>query len=362
MQAAPDEAFAIAPAEPGAWNPSPVARIMYASQSRVEGSVYAQMEQIRHCALRHNEPAGVATALLHQAGWFVQWKEGPGAAVQRIMERVAADGRHQSLRMVHSSRGPRLLHGPWSMAIVQCNDSPQDMQLRVMQLRREMRAGVQWSPPVAWRRLSTPLRQAGAARQAQPGAFQRVLVCSATGSASFELAHWLARQYRAELVQRRFAGAHELDVATDYVDFVPGEGEGAAESEPRILRLIAMARRGLQVPLTRAFLADYSHIVLLLSGEPEHDLALAQRVASACGGLVASPVLLGVAPAAAPAVHGSVFALARRCGLIYLDALAAVRDDAAACWKAIAPQLARWREAADSGWPVQPLRRVLREL
>ena len=44
----------------------PVARIMYASQARITQSVYSEMEKIRHSALKHNEPAGIATALLYQ--------------------------------------------------------------------------------------------------------------------------------------------------------------------------------------------------------------------------------------------------------------------------------------------------------
>ena len=44
-----------------------VTRVVYASQSRIQGPVYAEMERIRACAVRHNEPAGVHTALAHQS-------------------------------------------------------------------------------------------------------------------------------------------------------------------------------------------------------------------------------------------------------------------------------------------------------
>ena len=63
-------------------NPTePVSRFMYASQANVEGSIYSVIERIRASAVRHNEPAGVATALLYQSGWFAQWKEGPSEAL-----------------------------------------------------------------------------------------------------------------------------------------------------------------------------------------------------------------------------------------------------------------------------------------
>jgi hypothetical protein len=321
-----------------------VARLMYASQANVQGSIYAEMERIRASAVRHNEPSGVATALLYQSGWFAQWKEGPVDALLRIMTRVESDPRHHSMVIVHSSRGPRLLAGPWSTAVVQCDDSPADMGERVELLRRELEHGRQYSPQTVWRRLSTPMRHPGAAQQAAPDAFQRVLVCAAEGMASFDLVHWLGRHHSEEVVHRRFAGAYDLDVGTDYVDF--------AEDE-RVLRLIATARHGLSLPLTRAFLPDYSHVVLLLSGDADRDLSLVQKVAQACSGVATPPALLGLAPD--PEVHTEMFTLARRSGLIYLGAECNVENDQRR-WEAIAPLLAGWRHAVNSGWPVVPLR------
>lgn len=324
---------------------APVSRVMYASQAKIEGSIYSEMERIRARALRHNKPAGVATALLYQSGWFAQWKEGPRDAVLRMMERIGSDPRHRSLRVVHSSSGPRLLSGPWSMAIVQCDDPPSDMAKRVGALCSDLDQGLQYSPPTVWRRLSTPMRHPGAANQAEPDAFQRVMVCAAAGTASFALVERLARRHGEEVVHRRFAGARNLDVGSDYVDFAEGE---------RVLRVIAMARHGLTMPLTRAFLPDYSHIVLLLSGELARDLAIVERVAQGCEGLTSPPRLLGVAQDSA--VHHDLFTLARRWGLIYLDVQGSV-DGGDKCWEAIRSQLDGWRQSANSSvWPVVPLR------
>jgi len=324
----------------------PVARIVYASQANICGPVYAQMESIRASAVRHNEPKGVHTALLHQSGWFVQWKEGPGPALRELMERVANDVRHHSLRIVHASRGPRLLSGPWSMAIVQCDDGPQDMTRRVELLRKKMDAGRQYSPPAVWRQLSTPLRHPGAAQQADPEAFQRVLVCSARGLAAFQLVLWLAQRSGQEVVHRRFAGAQDLDVATDYVDFVEGS---------RIMRVIAMARRGLALPLTRAFVPDYSHVVVLLSGEPAADIRLLHKAALACAHAPVRPVLLGVS--ARPDAHAPLAQLTCELDLDY-EAVTAAPDAAASVWAAIEPHLARGREAANSS-AAQSLQGVL---
>lgn len=321
----------------------PVARLMYASRANIGGSVYSVMERIRASAVRHNEPSGVATALLYQSGWFAQWKEGPGEALLRIMARVESDPRHHSMCIVHSSRGPRMLAGPWSTAVVQSDEPPDAMATRVGRLRRELELGMQCSPQTVWRRLSTPLRHPGVDHQAEPDAFQRVLVCAAEGMGSFHLVHWLGRVHQEEVVHRRFAGAFDLDVGTDYVDFV---GEG------RVMRVIAMARHGLALPLTRAFLPDYSHVVLLLSGNPDRDLALLRRVAQACVGVVAPPALLGVG---VPTAHAEPFALARRFGMVYLAAECDGLDEKS-CWLAIEPLLAGWRHAVNSEWPVVPLR------
>jgi hypothetical protein len=326
--------------------PEVVARIVYASQARIEGSIYSEMERIRASAVKHNGPAGIYTALLYQSGCFVQWKEGPGVALRKLMDRVASDRRHHSLRIVHSSRGPRLLAGPWSMAIAQCDDDAAAMMARVARLHEQMEAGTQCWPAAAWRQLSTPMRHPGASRQSDPDAFQRVLVCAAWSNESFELVDWLARRTKQEVVHRRFAGAQDLDVGTDLVDFA---------EEDRVMRVIAMARKGLTLPLTRAFLPDYSHLLLLLCGDRQHDVALLHRVAEACAGLPSPPVLLGVAQD--EATHDEPFATAHRLGLIYLKCKARP-DDSAAVWGATYPVLTLGRDAANSGFPAESPQRI----
>ena len=327
------------PANAHAAPPQEVSRLVFASRANVRTGVYDEMERIRASALRHNPPLGVNTALLYQSGWFVQWKEGAADAVRKTMERVASDPRHSQVQLVHQSRGPRLLERPWSMAIVQCADPPAAMAVRVLEARRRLEDGGEALPTTVWRRLSTPMRHPGARQQADPDAFQRVLVCSSAGNASFELVRWLAQGHGQEVVPRRFAGAKDLDVGTDYVDFRDGS---------RVLRVIAMARNGLMLPLTRAFMHDYSHVILLLHGQREQDTWLVQRVVQACSHLQAPPSLLGVASSAG--AQGRPSRLALRCGLAYAEALANP-DSAPATWAAVSPQLALWREAAAGAPP-----------
>ena len=307
-----------------------VARIVYASRATITHSPYQEMERIRACAVRHNMPVGVSTALLYQSGWFLQWKEGPGAEVRRIMERVAADPRHELPVVVHASRGPRLLAGPWSMAIVQCGEAPERMAQRVQALRSAAALGRQLAPAAVWRCFSTPARAHGA--DGSDANFQRMLVCAAAGSSSFALVQWLARRYGEMLVHRRFAGADTPDVAADCVDIPFGD---------TMLRATAMARNGLRLPLTRAFVSDYGQAVLLLSGDGLRDGELVLRLAQACAG-VAAPTVVGVA--AEPDWHRPARALARRHGLDYVETQADPSSPAA-CWEVLAPLLECWREA-----------------
>ena len=314
-----------------------VARVLYASQARIDGPVFAEMERIRACAVRNNEPLGVHTALAHQSGWFLQWKEGPPDAVRQIMERVLQDPRHHGCRIMHRSTGPLLLPGVWSMSIVQCEDSAAEFEARVDQVDAVRLQGLQYAPAAVWRMLSTPLRHPCADRQDTPGVFRRVMVCSAGGEESFALVQHLAWLHRQEVVRRRFAGPQSLDVGSNYTDLPDGQGA---------VRVIAMARNGLGLGLTRALLADYPLVVLWCSGADARDEDLMERMVQACADAPTPPVLLGLG--ASPAAHRAMFKLAHRAGLIYLDAAPVQGPDQA--WEVIMGQLRVMRSAANNLW------------
>jgi len=304
--------------------------VVFASLSNFNGPVLAEMYRIRDHALRRNVADEVHVALLHQSGWFVEWIEGPPEGVRALMERVSPDVRHRGLLMLHSSHGPRRLTEPWSLAIVQTHELPADFARRVITLHDEHQQGLVLEPATVWRRLSTPLTHPGAAEQAVSDRFQRVMVCSAQGVDSFDLVHWLGQTHNAEVVQRRFAGSRSdrLDVATDYVDI---------DSGTAVRRVIAMARNGLQIGLTQAFLPDYSHMILLLSGDGACDGDLMQRLVAVCARLAHRPVVLGLGPPTCN--HVALQQMARRGRLIYLECDLAGQIDAQACWDAAEPLL-----------------------
>ena len=321
MDAFPDSSVSIFPPDT-----APVTRLVCASQSRIDGSVYTEMERIRGLAVPRNAAGGVHTALLYQSGWFLQWREGPADALQDIMRRVQRDQRHQRLRVVHHSTGHRLLPGRWSMAIVQCNDTPEDFSRRVDSECEVRERGVQKLPAAVWRSLSSPLRASHTLVHNKDADFQRVMVCSAEGDDAFTLVRRLAVHHFQEVVVRRYAGPSRLDVGTDYVDI---------EDAGRLLRVIAMARNGVGLGLTRAFLADYSHVVLLFSGDEAHDERLFARVLQACAGVPAVPLMLGLGASAA--VHARNFSHAHRLGVCYIDS--GLHADVDTLWPRLAAQL-----------------------
>ncbi len=318
-----------------------VARLMYASLSTVSHSVFEEIDKIRLRSMQRNALDKISVALLYQSGWFAQWMEGPAEGVQAVLARVSADPRHQSLHVLHQSSGPRRLAEPWSMAIVQTREESAEFANRVMTLHQEYLSKRQGEPAAIWRRLSTPLTNPGASRQALSDHFQRVMVCSALGTDSFNLVRWLGKTFSTEVVHRRFVGSRPetMDVGTDYVDLETGQ---------TVRRIIAMARHGLQIGLTQAFLSDYSHVIVLLSGLRERDHSLMERLLKACEHLAHRPVIVGLGPPDAD--HKTLQELASRAGLIYLDCDIAGDTNPESLWAAAEMALDQ-STGMDSVWP-----------
>ncbi len=299
---------------------------MYASRSTIIGSVFAQMEAIRAAVARRNGALGVNTALLHQSGWFTQWLEGPAEAVQTVVERVSHDPRHGAMHTLLDMQGHRSLHEPWSMAVVHADETPEHFAQRVAALERDREQGVAHFPAAAWRLLSTPLGHVGARSQEDADLFCRTLVCAADVDESFDLVRWLGRHHKVEVVRRRFAGTDTPDVQTDYADFRDGQ---------RVHRVIAMARNGIRIGLTRAFFADYGCIVMLRGSEPRRDMALLDLLASACAPLGSKPTLVSVGTD--PLQHGLLRQRARQHGLRYVSVNVHDRRDPEQVWQVLGP-------------------------
>jgi hypothetical protein len=317
-----------------------VERVICASVASSGKSVYWRMEQIRESALRHNLSCGVNAALLYQSGWFVHWMEGPGQTVRELLARTRLDPRHRDPRVIHQSRGQRLLLTPWSMMVSPSEESAEDFGRRVTALRQQMEHGRQYAPTSVIRRLSAPMRLPEALHLTDPESFHRIGVCSA-GNEAFDLVNWLGEHYGEPAARRRFAGERDLDSASDYVEFMHG-------GYP--CRVIAVSRQGLMHGLRRAFLPEWPLFLMLLSGHPRHDDALVSRMADACRGLPYSPDFLGIAPDRE--THERMACMAEAQSLKYICAGVGPSQDLPAVWQAASEHLEQMGAPHTTIWPL----------
>lgn len=294
------EPFAARPGEPE------FERVVCASRACVSRRVFDQMNDIRDAALRHNPPRHIHAALLYQSGWFMYWIEGPMGPVRETIQRISNDKRHHSQQFLHHSRGRRFLPSPWSMAYMPSTESTEEFGNRVAHLRYLLGQGYQVAPTSALRRLCEPY---GLTYESDPSgteSFHRIGVVAANGHASFSLVRWLAEHHGHAVASRRFAGERGLDVANDYVEYLEHD-------QP--VRVIAVARSGINQGLLRAFLCDWHFLLLLFTGVPNLDEAMMDRVLQACAGLPCPPTLLAAAPDAS--VQAAMEARAIMAGLRY---------------------------------------------
>jgi len=252
----------------------PVLRVIYISISRLHGPVLAEMRRIRDQAGRRNGPEGIRVALLHKSGYFVQWAEGPAAAVDQLLERVSGDSRHHGLQVLHRSLGRRRLFRPWIGAIVQSDEVPPVMAARVQRMLQRFEGGFTREPAEVWASLCAPPQP----DMPRPGgAGLRVMLLSARGRHSFDLLRWVAEHYRRPIVSRRFAAAADdvPDVASDYLDLPHDDMPGG-------LRLVAHARQSLGMGVAHAFLPDHGAVVIRLDSEIERNRQLLDRLMGVC--------------------------------------------------------------------------------
>lgn len=308
-----------------------VARLIFASQSRLQGPVLDEMRRIRDHAVRNNAPTGLRVALLHMCGWFVEWIEGPALGIQALLQRVSMDPRHQGLQVVHRSVGKPRLFKPWIGAIVQAEEDSASFADRVFTLREQHANGHGLEPASVWLRLCSP---PAADMPASEGQFPRVMLLSARRTLAFDLLNAVARDHNRRSVHRRFAGSAEEapDVESDYVD-LPQQG-------PHGLRLVANARKGLAMGMAHAVLPDHAAVVVLLDADPAHNRRIIDRVLSACRQVHHAPVIVGVG--ADEWVTDGLKDLVERQGLAWWGLPTAATQPAPGdFWQALAPALAR---------------------
>ncbi len=314
-------------------------RVVCASEAAPCPSMFGRLEEFRAEALRHNVPRGLHAALIYQSGWYVYWSEGPAPALRAHIGRLRQDPRHVRVQVLHHSQGHRHLATPWSMMLSPSTEPGLLLARRIESARGLYRQGSQVSAPSTVRRIIAPMRLGTQDASADPEAFHRIGVCAAAGDEAFRLVEWLARQHGMRVHSRRFAGEHDHDGGSDYVEWMRGEHP---------CRVIAVARSGLLHGMRRAFLPDWPYVLLLFSGRATYDDALMDRVRVACNGLPRRPTLLGVAADAATLLRMAEAATLD--GLRFIPSEVGNAADPAAAWALVSEQLDRDGPPQQSVW------------
>lgn len=307
----------------------PVARLICARLSQVDGPVFDAMLRIRDRTVPHICSDGLRVALLHMSGWFVEWSEGPASGIRTLLDRVSRERRHQGLQVLHHSMGQPRLFQPWIGAIVQSDEGPTAFARRLFALQDRQLRSTEPEPATVWMRLCAP---PAADMPFSTLGFSRATVLSAKGAHGFDFLQSLAAQERRTLCRRRFAGSSDAarDVASDYLD-LPDVG-------PAGWRLVANARKGLTLGMAHAFLPDHAAVVLLLCDDPWRNRKLLEGVLVACRQVHHAPVIVGLG------AHGHVEPelqeLVERQGLTWLTACSPQQHpDAVDLWTALRPVL-----------------------
>lgn len=91
-------------------------RLIYVSRARAFRSddVASILKQSRE----NNAPAGVTGALCLLDGVYMQYLEGPQAAVERLYARILDDDRHQQVKLLDRGPAPARVFADWSMALL----------------------------------------------------------------------------------------------------------------------------------------------------------------------------------------------------------------------------------------------------
>ncbi|HEY0817208.1 MAG TPA: BLUF domain-containing protein [Rhizobacter sp.] len=93
--------------------PAPLRQTFYVSRSIATPT---QVEDILARARAQNATRQVTGALLFTGGHFAQVLEGPAPALADTMSAIAADGRHEALKILLDEALPTRRFGAWSMA------------------------------------------------------------------------------------------------------------------------------------------------------------------------------------------------------------------------------------------------------
>lgn len=239
-----------------------VLRLVRVSRADLRGSAMDELFAARRRVQGPGRVPGLCGAVLHVAGWFVLWQEGPEPAIEAALK-PPHRGRHAIPRVLHRSFGPRALQEPLVLSTTQWLEGPVAFERRIEAVAQ---AAPSMHPQDIWRALSEPCTLTPST--VLPDLDRRFGLLASDDQRAIERARHVADRFNRPLVYRRFADATPgtSDFGAAYLD-LPLSG--------RPLRVQAVSRRAFGNPLVHEALRPADRLVLLVGDQLRPALELA---------------------------------------------------------------------------------------
>lgn len=105
-----------------------LAALLYSSRATAEFDAH-QLDDLVSRARRRNRAEGITGTVLYEEGRFLQWLEGPPAALGRLYTAIGRDRRHTDVELIsHGPTGARLF-GDWSLRLIRAGAEPVPAQV-----------------------------------------------------------------------------------------------------------------------------------------------------------------------------------------------------------------------------------------
>jgi hypothetical protein len=99
----------------GRTRPEALERVVYCSRARIDTASLQAISELLGVSQRNNVRDGLTGALAVNDGWFLQVIEGPAAALDRLLRRLAGDPRHADVEILSRRPVTARLFPDWSM-------------------------------------------------------------------------------------------------------------------------------------------------------------------------------------------------------------------------------------------------------
>lgn len=90
-------------------------RVVYCSRARIDTASLQAISELLGVSQRNNARDGLTGALAVNDGWFLQVIEGPAAALDGLLRRLADDARHADIEVLSRRPVSARLFPDWSM-------------------------------------------------------------------------------------------------------------------------------------------------------------------------------------------------------------------------------------------------------